>query len=73
MADNATNLTFMNDGPVIVKGEFECYDQSGNPLGVSEKGQVALCRCGGSSKKPFCDGSHKQGFESKIDANELAK
>jgi uncharacterized Fe-S cluster protein YjdI len=47
----------MKNGPVIVKGKVKLK------IGGEEKEHdsevTALCRCGASSKKPFCDGSHK--------------
>ena len=52
------------DGPLLVRGDVEVLDAEGHAL---EKGRrtVALCRCGGSSIKPWCDGTHKvNGFSS---------
>lgn len=49
------------DGPLICGSEHDVVtvqDADGNLL-AREK-EVALCRCGGSANKPFCDGSHKQ-------------
>jgi hypothetical protein len=52
------------DGPLLVRGDFEILDASGNPVPRTRK-TVALCRCGGSGIKPFCDGTHKvNGFRS---------
>jgi CDGSH-type Zn-finger protein/uncharacterized membrane protein YozB (DUF420 family) len=49
------------DGPYVVTGECRLYDAEGNALPV--RGGLALCRCGNSSRKPFCDGTHaKIGF-----------
>jgi CDGSH iron-sulfur domain-containing protein 3 len=45
------------DGPVLVTGEFEIAWPSGHVIQAANK--VALCRCGASKDKPFCDGSHK--------------
>jgi CDGSH-type Zn-finger protein/ferredoxin len=51
------------NGPLVVKGLDELTGPDGQPLEV--KPVVALCRCGGSKTKPFCDGSHKtNGFQS---------
>ena len=47
------------DGPLLVRGPFDLEDQSGNKI-VSKSGTVALCRCGRSQQKPFCDGTHKR-------------
>jgi CDGSH-type Zn-finger protein len=44
---------------------------SGEPLAVA--GKASLCRCGGSKKKPFCDGTHRtNGFSDRIDADPAA-
>ncbi len=50
------------DGPYIVKGIKNLTNKNGL---VETKDTIALCRCGGSSNKPFCDGTHKKiGFKS---------
>jgi hypothetical protein len=51
-------ITPYPDGPLIVRGAFDLCDLDGNPIERSGKA-VALCRCGRSALKPFCDGSHK--------------
>jgi CDGSH-type Zn-finger protein len=49
-------------GPYLVTGKITLLDASGNKIEAGEK--VGLCRCGASTKKPFCDGTHsKVGFE----------
>ena len=52
------------NGPLLVKGtDVELRDAEGNPIQV-DKATFALCRCGQSKNKPFCDGTHKNvGFE----------
>jgi len=45
------------DGPYIVKGPVTIVSDDGSSTVTREK--VALCRCGASANKPFCDGSHK--------------
>lgn len=56
-------ITPYPDGPYLVRGDFVVTDQEGNELGL-ERGTVALCRCGKSRMRPFCDGTHKLiGFE----------
>jgi CDGSH-type Zn-finger protein len=54
------------NGPFLVEGPIELIDAEGNVFTIpTEKPAVALCRCGGSKNKPFCDGSHKAiGFAS---------
>ena len=60
-------------GPYRIRGPIRVVDADGNEYDVAEKlvrrgddGFVAFCRCGGSSTKPFCDGTHKRnGFEAR--------
>lgn len=48
------------NGPLVVEGPFTLVDQNGNPFPISaDKPAIALCRCGASQNRPFCDGSHK--------------
>jgi len=50
------------NGPLLVEGECILYSHDGQEL--KQKGTYALCRCGGSKKKPFCDGTHQKiGFD----------
>ena len=57
-------ITPMENGPYIVRGAVTLLDVDGAEYDVSERKSVALCRCGGSTTKPFCDGTHsKIGFE----------
>ena len=51
-------IDIMSKGPILVKGRFEITDHNGNVL--ETKDRVALCRCGASENKPFCDGAHKK-------------
>jgi CDGSH-type Zn-finger protein len=55
------------NGPYLVTGDLsqlEFTDINGNKYDVSGKQTIALCRCGGSVNKPFCDGTHsKIGFQ----------
>lgn len=44
-------------GPLILRGRVQ-LDHEGRPQTL--EGRTTLCRCGGSKRKPFCDGSHKQ-------------
>jgi CDGSH iron-sulfur domain-containing protein 3 len=44
-------------GPYLVTGPATIVDVDGNEYAAAEN--VALCRCGGSSTKPFCDGTHR--------------
>jgi CDGSH-type Zn-finger protein len=68
----ATKLTVRNDGSVKVEGDFEIVDAEGKPFGLGGRPNAALCRCGHSQIKPFCDGSHKKiNFQSTIQAFDL--
>lgn len=49
-------IKIIANGPALVKGKFRLSKASGERIGTSE--QIALCRCGASRNKPFCDGSH---------------
>ena len=52
----------IKNGPYIVTGEVELIDADGNKYPVEKR--MALCRCGASTEKPFCDGTHsKVGFQ----------
>jgi CDGSH-type Zn-finger protein len=65
-------ITVRNNGSLKVEGEgFELVDQEGRPFGLGGRTVVSLCRCGKSQSKPFCDGSHNQGFESVCPARDL--
>jgi CDGSH-type Zn-finger protein len=52
-------ITPYRDGPLIVRGDFRLVDQDGTEIDPGRK-TVALCRCGKSGIKPFCDGTHKR-------------
>ena len=55
-------ITPYPDGPLIVRGRFVITGPDGQPVPAGRK-TVALCRCGKSANKPFCDGSHtRTGF-----------
>ncbi len=64
MAD--VKIQMRANGPFIVEGTFELSDSQGNPYPLDpSKPAVALCRCGHSKNRPFCDGSHRDcGFVS---------
>ena len=53
-----TLITPYRDGPLLVRGPVRLQDQDGNEIGL-DRTPVALCRCGKSRLRPFCDGSHK--------------
>jgi CDGSH-type Zn-finger protein len=51
-------ITPYRNGPYLVRGNFTIVDQDGNAI-RRVRDTVALCRCGRSQSKPFCDGTHK--------------
>jgi CDGSH-type Zn-finger protein len=64
----AHEIQIADNGPLIVRGPVQLKDGTGKAYDLSGREQFALCRCGGSKNKPFCDGSHKGGFDSKCAA-----
>jgi CDGSH-type Zn-finger protein len=61
-------IKIRDNGPYVVEGEFRLTDANGNEIPIKK---AALCRCGGSTTKPFCDGTHsKIGFQGAIEAVE---
>lgn len=54
---NQTKITVVEKGPYLIKGKFIFVDKDGKE--EEKDGNIALCRCGLSSMKPFCDGTHK--------------
>ncbi len=62
ISSDSVEIEVFKNGPVIIKGDCQIKDSKGNI--TSKTGQIALCRCGHSNNKPFCDGNHKkEGFE----------
>jgi CDGSH-type Zn-finger protein len=58
-----TKITVLDNGPYLVKGPVLLLDAEGNEF-RAERSTIALCRCGRSMTKPFCDGTHsKAGFQ----------
>lgn len=54
------SIRIRDNGPFLVEGSFTLLDGEGNPVPLDpNKPAFALCRCGASANKPFCDGSHK--------------
>ncbi|MCB1327404.1 MAG: (4Fe-4S)-binding protein [Spirochaetales bacterium] len=55
-------IQLTENGPLLVTGSFNVTDHQGNTIATRKT--AALCRCGGSANKPFCDGTHsKNGFQ----------
>ena len=67
-----TKITPLNNGPLRIEGDFEIVDPQGKAFGLAGRTALSLCRCGHSSNKPFCDGTHsKIGFQSEVVARDL--
>lgn len=61
-----TRIEIRPNGPYVVEGDFVLVDENGNEITPVKS---ALCRCGGSTTKPYCDGTHsKIGFQGAIAA-----
>ncbi len=56
--DPETTITPYRDGPLVIRGPFKLVDQDGAEIEVGRE-TIALCRCGKSRLRPFCDGTHK--------------
>lgn len=52
------SVTACPNGPLLVRGDVEILMADGVPA-PRRRSTVALCRCGASGIKPYCDGSHK--------------
>ena len=66
-----TKLTINRNGSIKIDGEFEITDADGNVYDLQGRTSLGLCRCGLSANKPFCDGSHRNGFEHDAKAFDL--
>lgn len=51
-----TTIKVNAGGPYLVRGSVVVVDKDGSE--TVKEGTIALCRCGGSQNKPYCDGSH---------------
>jgi len=59
----SARITPYRNGPYLVRGDFTIVDQDGDEVGLTRR-TIALCRCGKSRTRPFCDGTHKTiGFQ----------
>jgi len=58
----SVNIRCRENGPLVVEGEVTLTDHQGNRFVIdASKPALALCRCGISKNKPFCDGEHRCG------------
>lgn len=62
MSDSTPNpnpsITIRKNGPLLITGDITLTDHEGNVI-EPPKRPFALCRCGSSDRKPYCDGTHK--------------
>jgi CDGSH-type Zn-finger protein/uncharacterized Fe-S cluster protein YjdI len=64
--EDVLEIKLSPDGPLLLSGSFEILDAAGDENRPASKS--ALCRCGASANKPFCDGSHRRiGFKTEGD------
>ena len=63
--NNTLTIRCRENGPLVLSGAITIVDHLGNAFPIPPgKDSIALCRCGASRNKPFCDGQHKQvGFQ----------
>lgn len=62
----SVRIKVRTNGPLVVESDFVLIDEQGNEIQPVKK---ALCRCGGSTTKPYCDGTHsKIGFQGAMEA-----
>jgi CDGSH-type Zn-finger protein len=55
-----TRVVARENGPYLVTGDVRVFDHEGREFARPPGSAIALCRCGNSRNKPFCDGSHKR-------------
>jgi CDGSH-type Zn-finger protein len=58
MTDERPTITAYPDGPLLLRGDVDLQTADGRAIPRTRR-TVALCRCGLSTIKPFCDGTHK--------------
>ena len=70
MSEDKPTIDVPKDGPFLVKGLKKLTDADNQQVAM-EKEVIALCRCGASENKPFCDGTHKDvGFSGEREGTE---
>jgi CDGSH-type Zn-finger protein len=55
---SGVTIKILDNGPVHVVGDFEVVDADGNAF--PKRGLFSFCRCGLSTRKPYCDGAHRE-------------
>lgn len=51
-------IIILENGPILIDGPVKFKSQGDDNFSEVQGSKVALCRCGNSESKPFCDGSH---------------
>ena len=65
-------IKIKKDGPYLVDGDVQLTDHEGKPVPTTPGKPFSLCRCGASTKKPFCDGTHSRiGFKGAEEAQRV--
>ncbi len=59
-AEPQVTITVRNNGPYRVEGPIRLIDADGHEYPLTPGKPISLCRCGGSTNKPFCDGTHSR-------------
>jgi CDGSH-type Zn-finger protein len=59
MHEDRAEIIPYRDGPLVIRGSFALLDEEGREIDPGRR-TVALCRCGRSRLRPFCDGSHRR-------------
>lgn len=55
------HIRVRDHGPLVIEGDIPIFDAEGNQFcAPGPKSTVALCRCGRSVQRPFCDGRHRE-------------
>jgi 3-phenylpropionate/trans-cinnamate dioxygenase ferredoxin subunit len=73
--DARITITVRQNGSYFIAGDdmarVRLVDHEGNEISTEGRKAISLCRCGGSTKKPFCDGTHsKIGFQGALAAQQ---
>jgi CDGSH-type Zn-finger protein len=75
MSDDRVEIKVRDNGPYKITGPVRLIDPDGNEIPYEDPERpLALCRCGQSQRKPFCDATHKRsGFDSCVRAGGIPR
>jgi len=66
-----SKIVVRDNGPLLITGAGVVEDADGNAFDTGGKETIALCRCGATKNRPFCDGAHRDcNFEAADRAND---